>query len=244
MAPCWLTLYLDIAPGEYARAVEFWEGVTGGVLSAPRGDHGEFATLLPPDGDAQVRIQRLAQGTSRVHLDVHVAEDPDVFDAEVQRVVGLGATLVALPGHAVMRSPGGFPLCLVREQLGRPPAPGSWPGGHRSVVDQLCLDIPPAAYDVEAAFWADLLHRDRRPASRPEFERLVGEPWLEILLQRLDSADGPVRGHIDVATDDRQAEVARLVGLGAIVAYHGPDWTTLTPPAGPVLCVTDRDPVH
>lgn len=239
MVPTWLTLYLDVAPGEHDRAVAFWEGVTGYRLSPARGAHGEFATLVPPDGDPQLRVQRLDDGPSGVHLDVHVPGG-DV-DAAVDRALALGATLVERPGHAVMRSPGGFPFCLVREQLARPPAPTTWPDGHRSRVDQLCIDIPPAAYDAEAAFWPALLERE--PEQRgPEFVRLHGDPWLKVLLQRLDAADGPVRGHVDLATDDPAAEVARIEALGATPSYAGSHWTALRPPAGPVLCVTDRLP--
>lgn len=239
MVPTWLTLYLDVAPDEHAAAVAFWEGVTGYPLSSSRGEHGEYATLLPPDGDAQLRVQRLDDGPSGVHLDVHVPGGD--IDAGVDEAVGLGASVVARPGHAVLRSPGGFPFCLVHEQLSRPPEPTTWPDGHRSRVDQLCVDIPPAAYDAEVAFWSAFLEREPEQ-SGPEFVRLHGEPWLRVLLQRLDTGDGPVRGHVDLATDDRAAEVERLVGLGATPSYVGRAWTALRPPAGPVLCVTDRLP--
>jgi len=241
MRPAWLTLYLDVAPEEHARARDFWVGVTGDEPSPVRGASGEFATFLPPHGDPQLRIQRLESGPSGVHLDVHVDTAVTDLDAEIDRATGLGATLVARPGHAVLRSPGGFPFCLVREQLSNPPAPTRWPDGHRSVVDQLCLDIPPAAYDAEQAFWVALLERE--PEQRgAEFVRLHGAPWLQVLLQRLHDDGGPVRGHVDLAADDRAAEVARIEALGATTSYVGPEWTTLRPPAGPVLCVTDREP--
>ena len=98
--------------------------------------------------------------------------------------------------------------------------------------------------------------RLRRSASRPEFhhlERPVGVP-LRFLLQRLD-ADGsdasdasegtvtPVTAHLDLACDDRAAEVARHQSLGAtVVGDPGGGWTVLRDPAGASYCVTDRDP--
>ena len=63
-----------------------------------------------------------------------------------------------------------------------------------------------------------------------------------MLLQRLEHDEGPVHGHLDVATDDRSAEVGRLEALGATAVRENDEWTVLRPPAGPVLCVTDRDP--
>jgi predicted enzyme related to lactoylglutathione lyase len=54
---------------------------------------------------------------------------------------------------------------------------------------------------------------------------------------------GKNRVHVDLTTDDREAEVARLVGLGAAVSYDqvgvvpGIDWTTLTDPEGNVFCL-------
>lgn len=59
--------------------------------------------------------------------------------------------------------------------------------------------------------------------------------------QRAD-AEGPNRIHIDLAADDRAAEVARLTGLGAVlVAEHevaGHAWTVLADPDGNHFCVS------
>jgi predicted enzyme related to lactoylglutathione lyase len=58
-----------------------------------------------------------------------------------------------------------------------------------------------------------------------------------------ESRAGKNRVHVDLTTDDREAEVARLVGLGAAVSYDqvdvvpGIDWTTLTDPEGNVFCL-------
>jgi predicted enzyme related to lactoylglutathione lyase len=54
---------------------------------------------------------------------------------------------------------------------------------------------------------------------------------------------GKNRVHVDFTTEDREAEVARLVELGATVSYDqvgvvpGLDWTTLADPEGNVFCV-------
>ena len=52
-------------------------------------------------------------------------------------------------GYVVLRSPGGFVFCFVRHDAARRPRPATWPDGHRSLVDQVCLDVPPERYDAE-----------------------------------------------------------------------------------------------
>jgi hypothetical protein len=46
------------------------------------------------------------------------------------------------------------------------PLPAAWRGGRHSLVDQLCLDISPQAYESERAFWSALTCWERRPGSR------------------------------------------------------------------------------
>jgi hypothetical protein len=218
----WLTAFLDLPADEFDTAVAFWREVTGYTLSAYRGEREEFATLLPPSGDAYLRVQQVESGRPGVHLDLHA------------------------PGQAfeVRRSPGGLPFCLVSGDEASRPAPVTWPDGNRSVVDQVCLDIPPEVYDAECDFWASTTGWDLHDTKRPEFRRLRvpdGQP-LHVLLQRLDSPGGAVRAHLDLATDDRAAETRRHEGLGARVAAVHDGWTVMRPPAGPIYCITGRAP--
>ncbi|MEV4351622.1 VOC family protein [Actinoplanes sp. NPDC049596] len=230
-----MTGFLD-APSRVAEP--FWLAVTGTRLSARRGD---FATLVPRDGDAYLRVQVLRDAPPRTHLDLHVDEVPGA----AAEAVGLGASVVLDEGDlVVLRSPAGVVFCLVR-WLGevRVPAPVAWPGGQRSVVDQLCVDVPVALFEAEIGFWAALTGWPRRPSDRPEFEHLrrgAGMP-LKLLVQRVGS---PVAGlHVDLACDDVDAEVARHVGLGAAVVRRVPgQWTTLRDPVGRAYCVTGRAP--
>lgn len=224
-SPLWMTAFLDVPPAGYDAAVAFWGGVTGYAVSAPRGDHAEFATLVPPEGDPHLRVQRVADGPGGVHLDLH---HPDqVF--------------------AVRQSPAALAYCEVDEPLRRrAPAP-SWPGGHRAVVDQVCIDISPSRYEKECAFWSE---RTGWPleefAGEPEFRALVRPPEqpVRILLQRLDDEQPRATAHLDLATDDREAETRRHEALGATVQRHHDGWTVLTDPAGSTYCVTDRAPAR
>jgi hypothetical protein len=220
--PTWLTAFLDLTADEFGPAVAFWRGVTGYDPSPYRGEHAEFATLLPPSGDAFLRVQRVDDGPSHVHLDLHA------------------------PGQEfeVRASPGGLPFCLVGEPGSVRPPTATWPDGHRSLVDQVCLDIPADRYDHECSFWAELTGWELFDVDRPEFRRLrtPADQPLKILLQRLDEPGGPVRAHLDLATDDRPAEVCRHERLGATVSAVHDGWTVMRPPAGPVYCITGRVP--
>ena len=119
----WVTAFLDFTADEFDAEVGFWSDVTGYAVSPTRGIHGEFATLVPQDGDAFLRVQRLADGPSRIHLDLHV-DDPSTA---AQRAVELGAEVVGHPDPGRRRAhlAGGFHVLLrARARGGPPPACG------------------------------------------------------------------------------------------------------------------------
>ena len=223
MRPNWITAFLDFPVSTWDRGVAFWQAVTATRLSPARGEQGEFATLLPESGEPFLRVQCTGSDVPGIHLDLHGADQE----------------------WEVRTSPGGFAFCVNVPVGGDRPAPVRWPGGHTSLVDQVCLDIPPDGYDVECAFWAELTGWELAPTSVPYMRQLVraeGMP-LRILLQRRDEGVGPVRAHLDIASTDREAEVARHEALGATIDGGGPRWTRLRDPGGMLYCVTDRDPV-
>lgn len=241
MPPAWITAYLHFAPDGYDEGVRFWSVLTEYDVSSRRGQTGEFATLVPPEGDAFLRVQRLDACGDRIHLDLHVADPRAAADEAVAR----GATEVADHGYVVLRSPGGFTFCFVTHPAANRPGPTIWPEGHASLVDQVCLDIPASSYERESEFWRDLTGWEERASSvSPEFHSLLrpeGHP-LRLLLQRLGEETGDVRAHLDWATTDRAAETARHVALGATVDGTYSHWTVLVDPIGRIYCITDRQP--
>lgn len=241
MSPSWVSAFLDLADDDFVHGVVFWAGVTGYGVSSPRGESEEFATLVPPRGDDFLRVQKLAVGPSRIHLDLHVG-DPQ---AAAEEATALGARVVhrSKHGYVVVESPAGFVCCFVAGGAGVRPEPATWPGG-RSLVDQVCLDIPPRAYEPETDFWCDLTGWELRDASGGgEFRALVrpeGQP-LRLLLQRLDD-ERPMAAHLDLSSDDRAAETERHLALGARLVRVEEHWTVLSDPAGSAYCITDRSP--
>ena len=243
MAILWLTAFLDFPGADFAAGTNFWRALTTSTLSPPRGDEGEFATLLPTSGDAYVRVQRLGEGVANCHLDLHV----DDIDGHAQRAQANGATEVRRGrGIVVMRSPGGLDFCLVAHHGEHErPLPVRWPDGHRSVLDQVCVDVAGRAFDEECAFWSELSGWPLHRATRSEFAYLPrpSHVALRLLFQRVeDPAKGRASAHLDCASDDVASEVRRHESLGATVLWTLEDWTTLRDPAGLAYCVTRRRP--
>jgi predicted enzyme related to lactoylglutathione lyase len=228
----WVTGFLDSPSRE---AEPFWEAVTGWRLSPRRAD-GQFATLVPQQGDACLRVQVVGDGPPRAHLDLHV----DDIAAAAQRVMGLGADAVADLGDVlVLRSPAGVVFCLVSWQGER-----VRPSGGVSVVDQLCLDIPAAAYEAEVRFWSAVTGWAVRQTDLPDFVYLARPAGMGIRLLLQRTGGGSAGVHVDFACADVDGEVARHVALGASVVRRVPDdWTTLRDPVGREYCVTGRAPL-
>lgn len=241
----WATAFLDATAPDWPRTLAFWQGATATTPSPTRGPDGEFVTLVPADGDAFLRAQRVRSGPGGVHLDLHVADIRAAADAAVL----LGARQVAASDHVVLTSPGGFAFCFVAAYPARRPSPATWPrpegGSHASLLDQLAVDVPAEHWATERRFWAALTGWPERAtapgASLVPLERPDGQP-LRLLLQRLDEPTGPVRAHLDLACSDRRAETDRHVALGATVESVREHWTVLADPAGRRYCLTDRDP--
>ena len=219
----WVTAFLDLPASSYDVGLEFWCGVTGYSISESRGADGEFATLVPPDGDAFLRVQRIGTGPEGVHVDLH---SPDHS------------------GLTLETSPGGQPWCRVPEGESVRPAPTDW-GTHVSLVDQVCLDIPSNLWAVESTYWSELTGWDlQQSAVRAEFWALQRPPGIPIrfLLQRQDSLGSPVTAHFDIACSNVALEVARHEALGAVVLAHMPWWTNMQSPTGTPYCITSRNP--
>jgi hypothetical protein len=113
---------------------------------------------------------------------------------------------------------------------------------HYSRVYKIVIDVPGGEHDRELAFWGAATGSPLdRFDQHPEYHG-TGLPGsdLWLLVQRLD--DGPARVHLDIHTDDLDAEVARLEKLGAerVQQVHG--WWVLRDPAGLLFCVLPSRP--
>jgi len=112
---------------------------------------------------------------------------------------------------------------------------------HRSRVYALLIDTPEP--EAAAAFWSAALGAPARPLPGEEqFTSLHDAiPGLAVAVQAVDDAP---RFHLDIETDDVEAETARLLGLGATQVAQWLECRVLRAPGGHLLCVlpVDSDP--
>jgi hypothetical protein len=111
---------------------------------------------------------------------------------------------------------------------------------HRSRFSTLIVDVPQDKIDEAGQFWSSALGSTLSTSpDEPQFTGLKGAfPDLVVALQ---SIDGEARIHLDIETDDLEAEVERLTGLGAVPVSRWLDCHVLRAPSGHLLCVI---PVH
>ena len=244
MAIRWISAFLDLPAQGFEESVAYWLRATDSMLSPRWGSEREFATLLPNGGDPYLCVQHLREGKGGNHPDFHV----DDLEAEAARARELGAIVVREnPGLTVLESPGGLPFCFVRHKEERStPPPVLWPGGQRSRLDQICVDVPPGAFDDELVFWRTLTGWRQSTTDVREFRRLLPPPGLPLhfLLQRLDSPEPDQRAtaHMDFSCSDVEAETARHVELGAEPGRRHEHWQVMRDPVGLEYCITDKGP--
>ena len=113
---------------------------------------------------------------------------------------------------------------------------------HRSRLCAMLIDCRTDDVDAAAGFWAEALGRPvdhAHPGTRGDYlmlETPEDEPIVQI--QRVDHES---RVHLDIETDDVDAEATRLTGLGAVEVASWQGCRTLRVPGGHLLCVI---PLH
>jgi len=108
---------------------------------------------------------------------------------------------------------------------------------HRSRLTAVLIDVPAAQHDAATAFWAGALgHEGKQSEKYPEYS-FHGQvtPGIEFMVQA--TGDDQPRIHIDIESDDVDAEVERLKALGAVELERVNSWVIMRDPAGVVFCV-------
>lgn len=120
---------------------------------------------------------------------------------------------------------------------------------HRSRIAYFTIDVDDL--DRAVAFWSaalDAIIEPGNPASRHIYRKLrLPDAPIRILLQRTDDPKtSKERMHLDLETDDVEAEVKRLESLGAVRWDHqtarGYDFWVMRDPWGNEFCVLQ--PMH
>ena len=108
---------------------------------------------------------------------------------------------------------------------------------HRSRLTAVLIDVPDTDHDAETTFWSKALgHDGKRLDNHPEYA-YFGQvtPGMEFMVQATGEASPRV--HLDIESDDVDAEVERLKKLGAVEVERVHSWVVMRDPAGVVFCV-------
>lgn len=109
---------------------------------------------------------------------------------------------------------------------------------HRSRLGGLIIDCRTEDLDAAAEFWSRALGLPTRSSADPADANYVplttapNDPAIEV-----QKVDHPSRVHLDIETDDIEAEVRRLEGLGARRVARVRDWWVMEAPTGHRFCV-------
>ena len=109
---------------------------------------------------------------------------------------------------------------------------------HRSRLAGFIVDCQTEDLDGSARFWAGALGRTVRALPGVEGETYVAlddpRSGLHCEVQKVDH---PSRVHLDLETDDVEAEVRRLEALGARLVRQVRDFAVMEAPTGQRFCV-------
>lgn len=113
---------------------------------------------------------------------------------------------------------------------------------HRILLREVVIDVPTRDREAATAFWAAALDTSATPLK--DYDEFIALPNAAargvVGIQDIGEAE-TARFHVDIESDDVEAEVARLVGLGAIEVSRHRSWVVLRDPAGLLLCVVPLD---
>ena len=108
---------------------------------------------------------------------------------------------------------------------------------HRIMLREVIIDVPAARFEAVTSFWAEALAATPHPLPDEPFVGLRDAASLPHVATQ-DIGDDPTpRYHLDIETDDLEAEIARLEGLGATVRTRHDDYAVLVDPVGLLFCL-------
>jgi catechol 2,3-dioxygenase-like lactoylglutathione lyase family enzyme len=105
---------------------------------------------------------------------------------------------------------------------------------HKSKLAGFIIDCKTDDLDAAAEFWSAALGcpPKKHEGAYVTLQTAPGEPYVEVQAVNHDS-----RVHIDIESDDIDAEVARLIALGAKEVARIRTWVVLEAPTGQRFCV-------
>ena len=114
---------------------------------------------------------------------------------------------------------------------------------HKSRLAGFIIDCQTEDVRTAAAFWSGALGMGLRALPGEE-----GEKYMQLidpgdrLHVEVQSVSHPSRVHLDIESDDVEAEVRRLEALGAKRVQHVHTWWVMEAPTGQRFCVVHAKP--
>lgn len=109
---------------------------------------------------------------------------------------------------------------------------------HKSRLGGLIIDCQTDKLEEAGNFWTRALGYDAKKSPESEAGRYIAlQTASEELYIELQKVDHPSRVHLDIETDDVDAEVARLEKLGARKLEKFRTWWVMEAPTGHRFCV-------
>jgi predicted enzyme related to lactoylglutathione lyase len=109
---------------------------------------------------------------------------------------------------------------------------------HKSRLGTVIIDCQTQDLDAAATFWSQALGIATRPLDDPDdanYRKLETPDDQPVML--VQQVEHPSRVHLDIETDDIEAEVLRLERLGAQRVAHVKRWWVMQAPTGQRFCV-------
>jgi hypothetical protein len=105
---------------------------------------------------------------------------------------------------------------------------------HRSRLAGFIIDCDTDDLDGAAAFWRAVLGDAKVRKPQGKYVKLDSQMGLHVEVQKVKH---PSRVHLDIESDDVEAEVARLERLGAKRVANVRTWVVMEAPTGHRFCV-------
>ena len=111
---------------------------------------------------------------------------------------------------------------------------------HKSRLSGMIIDCQTGDLNAAADFWSQALGMERveKPDDEPAPEKYVHlknkDGHMDIEVQKVGH---PSRVHLDIETDNVEAETARLEKLGAKVVERIQSWVVMEAPTGQRFCI-------
>jgi len=229
---------LSVDANDPLRLARFWAGVLGWDI----GDESEGGFALLPSNDTGFRIeffstQEQKAGQNQMHFDLTSTSLEDQ-QGTVARALALGARHINLgqrpeEGHVVLADPEDNEFCVIE--------PGNkWLNGCGFLGELTCEGLQEVGYFwSEALGWPLVWDQDGETAIRSP----RGGPKISWGGPPVSPKTGKNRLHFDIAPPahgDQQAEVERLVSLGATridIGQGKVSWVIMADPDGNEFCV-------